>query len=378
MKKLRAGVAGVGFIGAAHVEAVRRLGFAEVVAICDRPRPEQIAEKLGVEHWYADYREMLDRERLDVVHICTPNVSHFEIARYAMERGVSVLCEKPLAFTLEEAEELVRLAERHGVRHGVNFHCRYYPMVREMRELVRKGELGGILSIHGGYLQDWLLLDTDYSWRLESGQSGASRAVADIGSHWIDSVEFVSGLKIRKVFADFATFHKRRKRPLQKVDTFSNKLGDAGAYEEFQVDTEDFAQVLFAFDNGARGNMIVSQMYAGRKNQMLISLAGTERALYFDSEQLNELWLGSRKGYNSSIVKDPALLEPGTAVTASYPGGHVEGFPDAFAHAFRAFYKTVADGTAGEYATFADGLREMRVCQAIVTSAREGRWVDVE
>ena len=141
MKKLRAGVAGVGFIGAAHVEAVRRLGFAEVVAICDRPRPEQIAEKLGVEHWYADYREMLDRERLDVVHICTPNVSHFEIARYAMERGVSVLCEKPLAFTLEEAEELVRLAERHGVRHGVNFHCRYYPMVREMRdtlpELVR-------------------------------------------------------------------------------------------------------------------------------------------------------------------------------------------------------------------------------------------------
>lgn len=379
MKKLRAGVVGVGFIGAAHIEAVRRLGYVEVTAICDNiPDPSEIAKKLSVERWYTDYREMIEKEHLDVVHICTPNVSHFEIAKCAIAYGAAVLCEKPLAFTVSEAEELTRLAKEAGICNAVNFHSRYYPMIREMRELVRKGELGDIISIHGGYLQDWLLLDTDYSWRLESAQAGDSRAVADIGSHWIDSVEFITGLKIRRVFSDFAIFYKTRKRPSKQVETFSNKVVDTEAYEAFQVDTEDFAQVLFEFDNGARGNMIVSQMYAGRKNQMIISVAGYQKALYFDSEALNELWLGSRSGYNSSIVKDPALLEPGAAAVNAYPGGHVEGFSDAFTGAFRAFYERVRNGAEGEYATFADGLREMRICDAIVTSFKRGGWVDIK
>ncbi len=378
MKKLRSCVIGTGFIGIAHVEAIRRLGFVEVTAICNTINCREIADRLCVQGAYDDFKEMIDKEQPDVIHICTPNVSHFEIARYAIERGTNVLCEKPFTLTVEQGQELVELAAEKGVVNAVNFHCRYYPMVRQMREMIKKDELGTILSIHGGYLQDWLLLDTDYSWRLENKESGKSRAVADIGSHWIDSVEFVTGLKIKKVLADFATFHKKRKKPLNNVETFLNKLEIANAYEEFEVDTEDFAQVLMEFDNGAKGNMIVSQMYAGRKNQMTISVAGTDGALYFDSEALNELWLGSRLRYNSSIVKDPSLLEAGANTAVGYPGGHIEGFPDAFYSNFKAFYNDVREGKSAEYATFSDGLREMRICEAIVTSAVEKRWVGIE
>lgn len=379
MKKLRAAVAGVGFIGAAHIEAIRRLGYVDVVAICVRRGADEIAEKLNVPKAYADYKEMIDNENLDVLHVCTPNISHFEIAKYAIERGVHVLCEKPLAFTVEQAQELTKLAAEKNVVNGVNFHCRYYPMIRQMKEMIDRDAIGDIISIHGGYLQDWLLLDTDYSWRIDSDKSGKSRAVADIGSHWVDAVEFVTGLKIKRVFADFATFYPTRRKPLQKVETFANKVETVTEYEEYKVDTEDYAQVLLEFDNGAKGNMIVSQMYAGRKNQMLISVAGKKQALYFDSEALNELWLGSRDTYNQTIVKDPALMEPAAARdTNFYPGGHVEGFPDAFAGNFRAFYDKVLGRGNSCCATFADGLREMKLCEAMVKSAKEGRWVDVD
>lgn len=377
MEKTRTAIAGVGFIGAAHIEALRRLGFVDIVAVCDSHGAEALAASHYIPRAYDDYKRMIDSEKPDVLHICTPNSTHFEIAKYALERGVSVMCEKPLAFTAGEAAEMTRLAAEKGLLNGVNFHSRYYPMIRQMREMIGKNDLGEIISVHGGYFQDWLLLDTDYSWRLESGQSGSSRAVADIGSHWVDSVEFATGLRIKKVFADFAIFHKTRKKPMSKVDTFSNKLSQAGEYEEFTVDTEDFAQVLMEFDNGARGNMTVTQMYAGRKNQMIVSIAGMKGALHFDSEALNELWLGRRDGYNGSVVKDPAILEPGARSTVSYPGGHVEGFPDAFTSAFRAFYRQLREGQTGEFAAFSDGLREMLICESIVKSAREGRWVEV-
>lgn len=377
MKKIRSCVIGTGFIGLAHVEALRRLGFVEVVAICNIIDCRAIADRICVPKAYDDYRLMIDEEKPDVVHVCTPNATHFEIACYAMNRGIHVMCEKPLAFNTQQAEEMLRLANEKGIINAVNFHCRYYPLVRQMRELVLKKEIGPVISVHGGYLQDWLLLDTDYSWRLENRESGASRAVADIGSHWVDAVEFITGLRIKRVFADFAIFHKTRKKPMNNMDTFSGKLQTVDDYEVFEVNTEDFAQALIEFNNGAKGNMIVSQMYAGRKNQMTISVAGKEKALYFDSEALNELWLGSRKGYNSIIVKDPALLESGANTAQSYPGGHAEGFPDAFVHNFRAFYQNIISGIKSEYATFADGLREMQICEAMVTSSSEGRWVQV-
>lgn len=378
MKRLRTCVIGAGFMGAAHIEAIRRLGYVDVTALCSRTHPEQTAERLYVPHAYTDYKEMLDKERPDAVHICTPNSSHYEMARCALEHGIHVLCEKPLAYTPEEANELVRLAEKTGLVNAVNLHCRYYPMVREMKEQISKGCLGEIFSVHGGYFQDWLLLDTDYSWRLEKRLSGSTRTVADIGSHWIDAVEFVTGLKITRVLADFGIFHKTRKKPVEKLDTFANKLASSTEYEEFSVDTEDYAQVFIQFDNGAKGNMILSQTCAGRKNQMIISAAGSQRALHWDSESLNELWVGERSTCNHIITKDPSIVQPGTASICGYPGGHVEGFPDAFAQNFSAFYRTILDGTPGDYASFADGAREMVVCEAIAQSAGKQQWVTVE
>lgn len=378
MKRLRTCVIGAGFMGAAHIEAVRRLGYVDVAALCSRTHPEQTAERLYVPRAYTDYKEMLDNERPDTVHICTPNSSHYEMARYALEHGIHVLCEKPLAYTPEEANELVLLAQKTGLVNAVNLHCRYYPMVREMKERISQGFLGKIFSVHGGYFQDWLLLDTDYSWRLEKRLSGSTRTVADIGSHWIDAVEFVTGLKITRVLADFGIFHETRKKPVQKLDTFANKLISSTEYEEFPVDTEDYAQVLIQFDNGAKGNMILSQTCAGRKNQMILSVAGSQRSLHWDSEALNELWIGERNTCNHSITKDPSILQPGTAAICGYPGGHVEGFPDAFTQNFSAFYRTILDGTPDHYASFADGAREMIVCEAIAKSANEQRWVTLE
>lgn len=377
MEKIRTGVVGAGFIGSAHVEALRRLGYVEVAAICDRADPEGNAERLHIPRSYSDHREMLEREKLDAIHICTPNATHFEIAKAALDLGVHVLCEKPMTFTVAEAEELTALAEGKGLVNGVNFHCRYYPMVREMRELVRKGGLGRLLSIHGCYLQDWLLLDTDYSWRLEQGQSGASRAVADIGSHWLDAAEFVTGRPIRRVFADLATFHPVRKKPVKAAASFANMRTRAEAYEEFAVDTEDYAQILLDFGDGAKGNLTVSQMFAGRKNQMVIDVAGVDGSLHWDSERLDRLWLGRRTGYNQEIVKDPSLLEEGAAALCGCPGGHAEGFPDAFVQNFGAFYRHISSGVRGDHASFRDGMREMKLCAAIVASAKEGRWVDV-
>ena len=379
MKKIRTGVVGVGFIGAAHIDAVRRLGYVEVAAIAVRHDAEAIAERLSVAHAYTDYREMIDKENLDAIHICTPNVSHYEIAVYAMERGLHVMCEKPLAFTVAEAEALTKLAQETGLVNAVNFHCRYYPMIRQMREMVKENAVGRLLSVTGGDFQDWLLLDTDYSWRLESALSGESRAVADIGSHWVDAVEFITGDRICRVFADFATFHPVRKKPRKKVETFTNKLEQTQEYEEIAVDTEDYAQVLLEFESGARGNMTVDQMCAGRKNLMTISVNGLEKALYFNSESLNELWVGSRERYNEIVVKDPSLLAPAAASDADFfPGGHVEGFGDAFLGNFKAFYEQIQTGKRGVNAAFADGLREMRICKAIVDSARAGCWMEVK
>lgn len=374
MKQFRTGVVGVGFIGAVHIEALRRLGNVSVVALCNNIKAEQLAEQLHVPTAYSDYKKMIDECELDFIHICTPNQTHFEIAEYALTHGVNVVCEKPLSITVQEAVELDRLAKEHGRINAVNFHSRCYPMIRQMKEMVRAGELGDLLSIHGEYLQDWLLLQTDYSWRLETKDGGSSRAVADIGSHWLDTAEYVSGLKIRKVFADFAIFYPERLRPTQAVETFSTAA--VNEYEAFFVGTEDYAQILLEFENGAKGSLVVSQMFAGRKNQMTLSIAGKKQALHLDTEKLNELWIGKRDGYNMVAVKDPSLLAPGAKEMDSYPGGHVEGFPDAFKHNFRQIY-AAAESVSGEYATFADGVREMKLCEAIIRSANTGAWVTV-
>ena len=380
MKRFRTCVIGVGFIGAAHIEALRRLGNVDVVAIADVPNGAAKAEACCVPKGYDDYKKMIDVEKPDVVHICTPNSSHYEMAMYAMERGISVVCEKPLTTTLEEARALSAYAKEHNIVNAVNFNCRWYPQVMQARSMVENGDLGRIYSIHGTYLQDWLYLDTDYSWRLEPDVSGESRAFGDIGSHWIDMVESVTGLRAVEVFADFDTFHKIRKKPLKPVATYSGMALRPEDYEEVPINTEDYCAVLFHFDNGARGSCVINQVFAGRKNQIVLNVSGSKCAVRWDSEESNELWVGRRDTYNQLIPKDPSILNPLASAVDSYPGGHVEGFPDTFKQSFKAIYSAIEKGdtSRGLFATFEDGLREMALCDAVVRSAKEGRWVKVE
>lgn len=378
-RRLRAGIVGVGFIGAVHIEQLRRLGNVEVVALTDSADPQKKAGALHVPKGYADFKEMIDAETLDCVHVCTPNHTHYEIALYALEKGVNVVCEKPLVTTSQEAEALLAKAREKNLIHAMNFNCRFYPMAYQMREMVQSGALGDIFTIHGGYLQDWLFYDTDYNWRLEPALSGKSRAFADIGSHWIDLAEFVTGLGVTEVLADFEIFHKARKKPKKPVDTYSGMALRPEDYEEVPVVTEDYASVLFHFENGAHGCCNISQVFAGRKNQMLLSIAGSKCALHWDSESSNEVWIGRRDRDNGQLVKDPSILAPGTAGVISYPGGHVEGFADTFKQNFKQIYQAIETGDASglRFANFEDGAREMKLCGKILESAQERRWVSL-
>jgi len=378
-KKFKTGVIGVGFIGAVHIEQLNRLGNVEVVALADDVNHKEKAAALCVARSYACYKELIENEELDCVHICTPNNSHHEISTYALQRGIHVVLEKPMTTTVEEAEELLALAKDRGLVHAMNFNCRFYPMVYQMREMIKNGDIGEIFSIHGGYLQDWLFYDTDYNWRLEPEFSGESRAFSDIGSHWLDLVEFVTGQRVTEVLADFAIFHKTRKKPKKAIETYSGMALRPGDYEEVPINTEDYATVLFHLDNGAHACCNISQVFAGRKNQIIITISGSKCSFHWDSELSNEMWIGRRGTANGQLVKDPSILAPGAAKITSYPGGHVEGFPDTFKQNFKKIYADIENGVDPnpDYANFSSGVREMKVGEKIIQSAKERRWISV-
>ena len=379
MKKIKAAVAGMGFIGTAHVEALRRLNNVEVSAICGSKRCTKAkAEELGVEHYYSEYSELLKDPEIGAVHICTPNYLHYQMAKDALNAGKHVICEKPLTTTKEEAEELCALAKEKGLVNATNFNIRFYPLMHQLKALVNKGDMGEIFSVNGSYLQDWLFYDTDYNWRLEPEQSGESRAIADIGSHWMDLIEFVTGLKVTEVFADFATFHNVRKKPLKPVDTYSGKLLTAEDYQDVPINTEDYATVMMHFENGARGVMTVSQVFAGKKNCLTFDIAGSKKSAEWNSERPNEIWVGRRDTTNELLVKDPSIMHPEAGALVNYPGGHNEGFPDTFKQNFIKIYKAIEENTGSEnaeYPTFEAGLREILLCEKIVESNKKGAWV---
>lgn len=377
MRKFKVGVVGIGFIGVAHIEAIRRLVNTEVVAIADRTDIERKAAELNIPYGFTDYGRMMDTVDLDIIHICTPNHTHYEIAMYALERGIHVLCEKPMTTTLEEGERLVKVAKEKKLINAVNFHNRFYPITHHLKQIIKEGQLGDIFSIHGGYIQDWLLYQTDFNWRLISSNSGKTRAVADIGSHWLDLVEFISGLRIVEVNADFSTFYKTRKRSINPSNTFSNNLSSKGGeYEDIPIDTEDFACFMLRFDNGAIGNATISQMFAGEKNRITINVSGSKMSAEWDSNDINNLVLGRRNEPNLVVPKAPGLLHPNSEALANYPGGHVEGFPDAFKQTFKRVYASIEDPTIEiDYATFEDGLRQLYLCERIYDSAQSGKWV---
>ncbi|PHN07542.1 Gfo/Idh/MocA family protein [Flavilitoribacter nigricans] len=381
MDTIKVGVVGLGFIGPAHIEALRRIPGIEVTAISHhtREKAEAKAAQLRIPRAYTDFYEMIDQESLDAVHICTPNHLHYPMAKAALEKGIHVICEKPLAVKLEEAQELVELAAKKGLVNAVHFNIRYYPMVRQMKMLREKGDLGEVFSVLGSYLQDWLFYATDYNWRLEPEQSGDSRAIADIGSHLIDLLEYVTGRKVTQVMADFNTVHQTRKKPLKPVETYSGKMLQPEDYADVPIRTEDHATVLLRFDNGNKGSVTVSQVAAGRKNRLSLEIAGSKQTLSWCSETPNELWIGHRDEPNQVLLRDPALFYPEAAALVAYPGGHNEGFPDTSKQLFREVYAAIRGDQreAPLYPTFADGYRELLLCERIVESNHKSSWVSV-
>ena len=383
MKTLRAAVIGTGFIGPAHIDALRRIGGLDVVAIASAEidRARELADQFRIPRVYGSWQEVVQDHEIDVVHNCTPNNLHYEINKAVIQAGKHILSEKPLTLTSKESADLLKLVERTGVVHAINFNYRFYPLIQQARSMVQSGELGVPYLVHGHYLQDWLYYDTDYNWRLESRVSGASRAVADIGSHWCDLVQFVTGSRITHVHAELLTVHAKRKKPRQAVETFKGKeMKLERAATTVAIDTEDAGIITIRFADGARGVCVVSQVSAGRKNREWFEIDGSKRALAWDQEEPNQLWIGHRDRANEVLIKDPSLLSDQARPYAHYPGGHPEGYPDGPKNLFSRVYEFIRSGkdprnSTPDFPTFADGHWENRIVEAVLRSSRSGSWV---
>lgn len=383
--KIRAGIIGNGFIGPAHIEAVRRLEFVEVIAVAQstQEKADRKADELGVPLAYGDYRELLRNPDIDVVHNCTPNHLHVQINREIIAAGKHVLSEKPLAMSSSESRELLALAREGGIVHGVNFNYRQFPMMRQLAEMVKQNAFGKINLVHGSYLQDWMLYDTDYNWRLEDESGGRSRAIADIGSHWCDTVQYVTGKKIAEVFADLWTVHPIRKKPLSHADTFTSSEVGEEEYEEIPIYTEDYGSVLIRFDDGSKGVFSVSQVSAGRKNALSFELNGSDKSAYWKQEEPAKLWIGHRDRSNELLMADPSLFLKKARPSIHHPGGHTEGWPDSVKNMMLQYYTFIREGKdplkdKASFATFEDGHVSMCIMEAILKSHKEQRWIQVE
>ena len=379
MSRIRTAVIGTGFMGRVHLEALRRVENVDVVEIAatSADKARAAAEGFNVLNSTGDWQDVIRDPSIDAVHIATPNAEHFPMAKAAFEAGKHVLCEKPLAMSVAEAEELVALQTARGLRGAVNHNLRYYPMVQQMRRMREAGEFGDILVIQGTYSQDWMLYETDWNWRVDPKVSGASRVMADIGSHFFDMAEHVTGLRVNEVCSDLAIFWPTRKQPHGGGESFSGKLGVAGETVDTPIVTEDFGMTMFRAGK-ARGAMTASQVSAGRKNGLVLEIYGTRGGATWRQETPEELWLGHRDAPNQVLMKDPSLLNETARGFADYPGGHAEGYPDTFKQLFRRFYASIADAAlTPDYPQMADGLRQMRILDAELASAKSRSWVTV-
>jgi len=380
MYQCKTAVFGTGFVGRVHLESLRRLGYVQIAAIAESEieKARRLAEEFFVPRAEADYHRILDDPSITAVHICTPNFLHYPMAKDSLLAGKHVLCEKPLAISVAEARELTALARQTNLRNCTFHNLRFYPMVQHMRRMRENGDLGDILVVQGTYSQDWLLLETDWNWRLQSKTGGPSRCFGDIGSHWSDMAEHVTGLRITALCADFQTFHKTRKRPKGSVETFAGKLRAAEASEDMPIDTEDFGAVLIRLGDRARGCFTASQVSAGRKNRLSLEIYGTKAGVAWDQERPDELWIGYREKANQIIVKDPSLLKDRARPYADLPGGHSEGYDDTFKQVFKRFYHAIQDpNVEPEYPQFVDGLRQVMLLDAEMRSQQQHGWVEV-
>ena len=377
MKKMKAAIFGTGFMGRVHTESLRRLGNVEVVGVAGSTaeRARKFADEMSVDWSTGDYRELLEDPDIDAVHICSPNALHYEMTMRSLERGKHVMCEKPLASTVEEANDMIEMAKSKGLANCTLYNIRSYPQLQNLRRLREEGVLGDIRIVQGTYSQDWLFYDTDWNWRVDSG---SSRTFADIGTHWCDLAEHVTGLKITSLSADLQTFMKTRKKPKGSVETFKGKDVVPVDFEEVPIDTEDFGAMIFKMGDVARGSMTTSQVSVGRKNRLFLEVYGTKASAVWDGERPEELWIGHRDKSSELLIKDSTLFPAAARSYSDLPGGHSEGYDATFKQTFRRFYRTVADRTAPvEYPTFEDGLRQLLLIEAVLKSSKTQAWVSI-
>jgi predicted dehydrogenase len=379
------GIVGAGFVGPHHIDAVRRLGYVDVVAVAgsSQASAEKKADALGARKAYGSYEALLDDPDIQVVHNATPNYLHYPINAAAIAKGKHVVSDKPLAMTAAEAKKLLDQATKAGIVHAVTFNYRGNPLVQQARHAIARGDIGKPHFLIGHYLQDWLLKDTDYSWRLEPDLGGASSALGDIGSHWCDLAQHMSALRITHVLGDITTVLQTRKKPRGSREAFA-AADPKQQYEEVAITVEDLASVLVRFDNGAKGSFSVGQVCSGHKNDLEIEICGSTASLKWRQEQQNELWFGRRDKANEILPKDPGLLDPEARRYAHLPGGHQEAWTDAFCNLMRDIYGFIAEGKKpGDphppaFATFEDGYRANVIVEAILGSARGGSvWTKV-
>jgi predicted dehydrogenase len=365
------------------VDAVRRLGYVDIVAVAgsSKASAQAKADALHVGKAYGSYQELLDDPAVQVVHNATPNFLHYEVNAAAIAKGKHVVSDKPLAMTAAEAKSLLEQATKAGIVHAVTFNYRGNPLVQQARLAIARGDIGTPTFVHGQYIQDWLLKDTDYSWRLEPDKGGASSALGDIGSHWCDLAQHISGLRITEVLGEITTTIKTRKKPTGSREAFA--AGGGGATTDVKIEVEDLASVLVRFDNGAKGAFSVGQVCAGHKNDLQVEVCGSKASMKWKQEEQNELWIGHRDGPNQILQKDPSLLDEAVRGYAHLPGGHQEAWADAFCNLMRDIYGFIAAGKSPKdphpptFATFEDGYRANAVVEAILASAKKGAWTTV-
>lgn len=380
MKKIKVGIIGMGYIGESHIEAVRRIGCCELYAVADTNAElaRAKAEYYGIERCYASVEELLADPDIDAVHNCTPNFLHLAINKEIIKSGKHLLSEKPLCTTYEEAYELVELKKQYpNSVAAVNFNYRLNPMVQEMRSRIADGKIGDVRIITGSYQQDWLLYDTDYSWRLEPEVSGKSCAIADIGSHWMDSIQHVTGHKITEVMADVKTMIPVRKKPKKQVGTFSNNM--PSEYDEVEIQNEDYGAVMFHTDKGATGVYHVSELAAGHGCYLNYEINGSKASFRWSQEENDKLWMGLRSDDNRYIIRDPNALSPEAKQYSALAMGHPEGWNDAFKGNIYAFYKYIEDGMQGEpvFATLEQAAYIVKLTEAVIESSNKKSWVKV-
>ncbi|MFN6055999.1 MAG: Gfo/Idh/MocA family protein [Paracoccaceae bacterium] len=378
LSTLGAAVIGTGFIGAVHLSTLRRLGIPIVGVLgSSATRGAERAKALGVAKAYGSLDELLADPAVQVVHVTSPNVAHYPQVKAILVAGKNVICEKPLAMTSAQSAEMVAMARASGKVAAVCYNTRFYPLNQHAHGMMQAGDLGDLRLITGHFHQDWLAKETDWNWRLEAAEGGPLRSVSDIGTHWVDLTNFVTGQKPVAVMADLATFIPERQKPLGPVETFTTSKG---ATETRKIETDDAATILLRYANGGRGMMSTSQISHGRRGLLCWDISGSKASAAWSAEHPEDLWIGHREAPNQILLRDPSLMNPTGAAAAFMPGGHPEGFADTWAAFFTQVYRDVARGGRGPestWATFDDGHYEMLFCDAVLASAAKGAWVDV-